>query len=114
MTRNELSTIVRAHTCIIHGITYHFEVRGITVGESEEPAFACALLHVDVTGGQSSRSSPVAKLFVTAPLTQPAKLPILLTDALHEHLHTRGLDGPNLDEPTTHNFGDSSNQLSGS
>ena len=88
MTRRELSTIVQAHTCIIHGISYHFAVQRITVGESDEPASACALLHVDVSGTERSKSWPVARLSVTAPLTQPAKLPMLLTYALQDHLHT--------------------------
>ena len=101
MTTTELSTMVHAHTCIIQGITYGFKIRRVTAGELEEPAFACALLDLDVTGNQGSRSWPVAKLSVTAPLRQPASLPRLLTCALQEHLHTSGLDVPNIDEPTT-------------
>ena len=101
MTNIELSTIVHAHTCIIQGITYGFTVRRVTAEELEEPAFAFALLDLDVTGNHGSRSWPVAKLSVTAPLRQPASLPRLLTCVLREHLHTCGLDVPNMDEPTT-------------
>ena len=93
MTKIELSTIVHAHTCIIQGITYGFTIRRVTAGELEEPAFACALLDLDVTGNQDSRTWPVAQLSVTAPLRQPARLPRLLTCALKEHLRTCGLDG---------------------
>lgn len=34
------------------------------------------------------------------PLTQPASIPMLLTYALHEHLHASALDGPNVNELT--------------
>ena len=101
MTTTELSTIVHAHTCIIQGITYGFTIRRVTAGALEEPAFACALLDLEVTGNQGPRSWPVAQLSVTAPLRQPASLPKLLSCALQEHLHTSGLDVPHVDEPTT-------------
>jgi hypothetical protein len=86
MTMSEITTIVHAHACRIEGVRYRFALRSIIAMELEEPAGACALLHVDVTVANSK--NPLATLAATAPLSHPAHIPMLLTCGLHEHLHT--------------------------
>jgi hypothetical protein len=88
-TTHETATVVHAHACVIEGITYRFGVRWVAAEELAEPAFARVLLHVQVTAADRSDDRSVATLSVMAPLSQPAQIPRLLTDALRECLKSR-------------------------
>ena len=88
-TTHEASRVVQAHACVIDGIMYRFGVRWTAAEELAEPAFGRVLLQVDVTAGDQFDSRPFARLSVLAPLTQPAHIPRLLTEALRECLKSR-------------------------
>ena len=93
MTTDEISTVVHAHACVRQGTVYRFRVAWIAPDQLVDPTFAHALVQVHASGAADSHDRRVATLYVTTPLHHPARIPRLLTDALHQHLAANGAGG---------------------
>ncbi len=93
MTTNEISTIVHAHACVCEGTAYRFRIRWIATEQLADPVFARVLVQVHAIVATDRHNRPAATLQVIAPLQQPAQIPLLLTDALRQHLATNGAEG---------------------
>ena len=94
MTTNDISTIVHAHACVWEGTAYRFTIRWIAAEQLADPAFARVLVQAHAIVATDRHNRPAATLHVIAPLQQPAQIPLLLTDALRQHLATNGAEGP--------------------
>ena len=92
MTTKEISTLAHAHTCVWQRTVYRFRVGGITAERLADPAFARVLVQVHAISASHPQSRPAATLYVMASLHQPTRIPLLLTDALRQHLATTGAD----------------------
>ena len=93
MTTDEISTVVHAHACVHHGTVYRFRVAWIAPDQLVDPTLAHVLVHVHTSGATDSYDRRVATLYVMTPLHQPARIPLLLTAALQQHLATHNVDG---------------------
>ena len=93
MTTDEISTVVDAHACVRQGTVYRFRVAWIAPDQLVDSVFAHVLVQVHASGATDSHDRRVATLYVMTPLHQPARIPLLLTDALHQRLATNGAGG---------------------
>ena len=93
MTTDEISTVVHAHACVRQGTVYRFRVAWIAPDQRVDSLFAHVLVHVYASGATDPQDRRVATLYVMTPLHQPARIPLLLTDALHQHLAAAGAGG---------------------
>ena len=92
MITTEISTLAHAHACVWQGTVYRFRVGWIAAEQLADPAFARVLVQVQAFRASHPQNRPAATLYVMASPHQPERIPLLLTDALRQHLATTGAD----------------------
>jgi hypothetical protein len=85
MTTTPVRAVVDRCSCCIDGITYRFSLRWAAVEKNCDPALARHLLRIEAVASSQREDAP-AILHVCVGAAELAELPLLLEDALHEHL----------------------------